>query len=64
MSQAQTFLYPITRDTHATALFNASGRMSAMAEDVGCHNGLDKVVGGGLAGRGDLSTTTALALSS
>ncbi|MCB2192872.1 MAG: formate dehydrogenase accessory sulfurtransferase FdhD [Deltaproteobacteria bacterium] len=55
-------IYPLTRGTHAAALFNAQGKMLAHAEDVGRHNGLDKAVG--LAWlKGTLSKAAALALS-
>ena len=46
-------LYRRTRGTHAAALFERSGRMVGLAEDIGRHNAVDKVVGRRLlAGRG------------
>ncbi|MGB7918549.1 MAG: formate dehydrogenase accessory sulfurtransferase FdhD [Desulfobacterales bacterium] len=39
---------PLRRQTlasHAAALFNSDVDLLAAAEDVGCHNALDKVVG-------------------
>jgi FdhD protein len=61
MSAAQT-LYSPTRGTHAAALFDAQGKMLALAEDVGRHNGLDKAVGTAWLA-GDLTRAAALALS-
>ena len=39
-------LYRRTRGTHAAGLFDRSGRLVALGEDIGRHNAVDKVVGG------------------
>jgi len=38
-------LYRLTRGTHAAALFGREAEMVAMAEDIGRHNAVDKVIG-------------------
>ena len=38
-------LYRRTRGTHAAGLFDRSGRLVAIGEDIGRHNAVDKVVG-------------------
>lgn len=61
LAKAQV-LYPVTRGTHAAALFDAAGALLAVAEDVGRHNGLDKAVGAAWLA-GVLPRAAALALS-
>lgn len=39
-------LFPLTGATHAAGLFTIEGQMLGMAEDVGRHNAMDKVIGG------------------
>jgi FdhD protein len=41
-------LYRRTRGTHAAALFQRDGSLAGMAEDIGRHNAVDKVMGGRL----------------
>ncbi|MBW1990302.1 MAG: formate dehydrogenase accessory sulfurtransferase FdhD [Deltaproteobacteria bacterium] len=38
-------LHPITRSTHAVAVFAADGTMLSLGEDVGRHNAMDKAMG-------------------
>lgn len=52
-----------TGGLHAAALFNPSGELLALREDVGRHNAVDKVVGG-LAFRGELPASAAVLLVS
>jgi FdhD protein len=47
-------LYRRTRGTHAAALFARDGRLAGMAEDIGRHNAVDKVIGGRLLSGGNL----------
>lgn len=42
---SQGGLYRRTQGTHAAALFDREGAMVAMAEDIGRHNAVDKVIG-------------------
>lgn len=52
--QGHQLAYSRTGGTHAAALFDASLRIVAIAEDLGRHNALDKVIGYGLLGGSDL----------
>jgi FdhD protein len=44
--RAQQALFRQTGGNHAVGLFNAAGEISHIAEDVGRHNAMDKLVGG------------------
>lgn len=44
MREAQTF-YRVSGGVHAAALFDATGQLITLQEDVGRHNAIDKVVG-------------------
>jgi len=41
----QQRLYSVSSGTHAAALFDCHGRITAFAEDIGRHNALDKAIG-------------------
>ncbi len=43
--QAEAVLYQQTRGTHASGLFTPEGDLLALAEDIGRHNTLDKLLG-------------------
>lgn len=47
-------LYNLTRGAHAAALFDETGTMVEMAEDIGRYNAVDKVVGARLLRRGSV----------
>lgn len=59
MEQEQT-IFQETGGTHGVALANADGAFSLMAEDVGRHNAIDKVIGRALLQGQDLSCMVAL----
>jgi FdhD protein len=54
MGEGQT-IFRETGGSHAAAIFDASGTVLAVAEDLGRHNALDKAIGTVLLERGDLS---------
>ncbi len=54
MGEGQT-IFRETGGSHAAAIFDASGTVLAVAEDLGRHNALDKAIGTVLLDRGDLS---------
>jgi FdhD protein len=54
MAEGQT-IFRETGGSHAAAIFDASGTVLAVAEDLGRHNALDKAIGTVLLQRGDLS---------
>lgn len=43
--QSSQPIFPITGSTHGSALFNTTGKLLSLKEDVGRHNALDKAVG-------------------
>jgi FdhD protein len=47
-------IFDLTGGSHAAAIFDREGRLLAVAEDLGRHNALDKVIGMTLLERGDL----------
>ena len=55
MGEGQT-IFRETGGSHAAAIFDASGTVLAVAEDLGRHNALDKAIGTVLLERGDLSS--------
>jgi FdhD protein len=56
-------LYEQTGGTHAAAVFGPDGRVFAIAEDLGRHNALDKVIGRCLLQRQDLASCGVLLTS-
>ena len=48
-------LFEVTGGCHGAAIFDEQGRILAVAEDLGRHNALDKVIGKVLLSRGELS---------
>ncbi len=59
LQEAQT-IYRDTGGTHGVALATPDGRVFIMAEDVGRHNAMDKVIGRALFERRDLTALVAL----
>jgi len=53
--RAPQALFEETGGCHAAAIFDQQGRILAVAEDLGRHNALDKVIGKVLLSRGELS---------
>ncbi len=54
--RAGQLIFQETGGSHAAAIFDNSGQVLAVAEDLGRHNALDKAIGTVLLERGDLST--------
>ena len=52
--QERQAIFSATGGSHAAAIFNPSGELVSMAEDLGRHNALDKAIGMGMLRRGDV----------